>query len=59
MAPLGMTMIMVDKNTLKMLNEAIEHVDEAISYGAIAEDEGGVTKMGLTNLRDRIRTALG
>ena len=56
---LGMTMVLVDRDTLKMLDEAIEHLDEAISYGAIAEDDAGMTRSDLIKMRDRVKVALG
>lgn len=55
----GMTMVMVDKNTLQVLNDALEVMNEAVYMGVVDEETGDIARQSLTGLRDRIKVALG
>ena len=59
MSTFGMTMIMVNKDDLKILEDAVDTIDEAVYCGAVSDEEGGIIRTDLDKFRTRIAVALG
>ena len=59
MGAFGMTMIMVSKDDLKILEDAVDTIDEAVYCGAVSDEEGGIIRTDLDKFRTRITVALG